>query len=198
MNLFIETPQREAERLAYGRRPAPATMPPAGTADYPASAPRLPPSQTGPMPRWMIAAQEGERYRTEAASPPAADEWAYGGAAARQGPARGRGYADPYGGGAPYGAPYGVPDWERYSLGQEMYRDELAYDRMRASRRRRNGALRVIALIVVVPLMLALAFVVSYVLTCILNGASPDDIAGLLADLADRVGSWIADFHPFG
>ena len=69
---------------------------------------------------------------------------------------------------------------------------------MRANRRRRNGALRVIALIVVVPLMLVLAFVVSYVLTCILNGASPDDIVGLLADLADRVGSWIADFHPFG
>lgn len=73
----------------------------------------------------------------------------------------------------------------------------MAYNRSRAQRRRRAGVLRVLLLVIAVPLMLVIAFVVSYILTCILNGASPDDIAGLLADLADRVRTWVADLHLF-
>lgn len=82
-------------------------------------------------------------------------------------------------------------DWERYSLEQETYRDEMAFNRKRASARKRRGILRALAFVIAVPLMLIVAFVVSYVLTCILNGASPDDIALLLGDLWARVQGWL-------
>lgn len=221
MNLFIETPEREAERRARERRPASESRAGAGSAagamalnapaygqpgsdnsiydaarfaPMPAQAPparadafatRQMPSQTGPMPRWMIEA----RAQGAAASPPSTgpyEDARYGGAAAR------RGAAGPYG-----GQGGGDPLGERYYPGPAAYQEEMAYNRSRAQRRRRAGVLRVLLLIIAVPLMLVIAFVVSYILTCILNGASPDDIAGLLADLADRVRTWVADLHLF-
>lgn len=222
MNLFIETPEREAERRARERRPASELRAGAGSADgamalnapaygqlgsdnsiydaarfapMPAQAPparadafatRQMPSQTGPMPRWMIEA----RAQGVAASPPSTgpyEDARYGGAAARRGAAAG-----PYG-----GQGGGDPLGERYYPGPAAYQEEMAYNRSRAQRRRRAGVLRVLLLVIAVPLMLVIAFVVSYILTCILNGASPDDIAGLLADLADRVRTWVADLHLF-
>ena len=221
MNLFIETPARAAERRARERRPASEFRAGAGSAagamalnapaygqpgsdnsiydaarfaPMPAQAPparadafatRQMPSQTGPMPRWMIEA----RAQGAAASPPSTgpyEDARFGGAAAR------RGAAGPYG-----GQGGGDPLGERYYPGPAAYQEELAYNRSRAQRRRRAGVLRVLLLIIAVPLMLVIAFVVSYILTCILNGASPDDIAGLLADLADRVRTWVADLHLF-
>lgn len=229
MNLFIETPEREARRAARERRPpydaraggaaaygaagpdahpfpqpTPDPCPPGfpysgfapgeaaggGPAAADALATRQMPSQTGPMPRWMIEARASGIEGPPPAAPYGGAR-AYGGAAARREAAAG-----PYGGSCGR-APDRVPDWERYAPGPEAYREELAYDRMRARRRRRSGALRVVALVIAVPCMLAFAFVASYILTCILNGASPDDIAGLLADLAERVRGWIADLDLF-
>ncbi len=98
---------------------------------------------------------------------------------------------------AGYGAAPGQPapsGWDAYSMEQEAYRDELEYNRKRAASRKRRGVLKVLATIVLVPIALVIAFIVSYVLTCIINGASPEDIAGLLANLLERVQGWVHGF----
>lgn len=101
----------------------------------------------------------------------------------------------PQGGCAP---PQATAGWPAYSLAQETYRDEKAFDRQRARRRRRAGVLRAIATVVLVPVVLVLVFIGSYVLTCIINGASPEDIAGLLAGLWERVQGWFTGASLFG
>lgn len=59
-------------------------------------------------------------------------------------------------------------------------------------RRRRIGAcLRVLALIVLIPLGLAAVFVGSYVLTCIINGATPEEVLDVLAAMPSRVESFV-------
>lgn len=74
-----------------------------------------------------------------------------------------------------------------YSLEQEQYQEALAYDRRRTRRRKLAVVLRALAIILLVPVALVFLFVASYLLTCIYNGASPDELSGLLADLAARV-----------
>ena len=74
-----------------------------------------------------------------------------------------------------------------YSLEQEQYQEALAYDRRRTRRRKLAVVLRALAIILLVPVALVFLFVASYLLTCIYNGASPDELGGLLADLAARV-----------
>ena len=165
MNLFLESPQQEAERLLREQRRQPYG---ASTPSGPGAVASAPPSP------WEGAAP----YASSAQPAPQ--------------PA-----PQPMPQSAPYSAqPAAYPgqpqaDWERYSLEQETYRDEMAFNRKRASARKRRGILRALAFIVAVPLMLIVAFVVSYVLTCILNGASPDDIALLLGDLWARVQGWL-------
>lgn len=75
-----------------------------------------------------------------------------------------------------------------YSLEQETYRRELDYDRARQRQRKALGKLRVIALALLVPLGLAVIFLVSYALTCILNGATPEEVVQHLAALGQRLG----------
>lgn len=74
-----------------------------------------------------------------------------------------------------------------YSLEQETYRRELDFDRERTRRRRRAGAARAVAVALLVPLLLVAAFLAAYVLTCVLQGATPGEAAGMLGDLAHRV-----------
>lgn len=92
---------------------------------------------------------------------------------------------------SPPGMPAGNRVQDGCSIAQEAYREEIAYGRRRARLRKRAAALRVIATMVLVPVVLLLAFIASYVLTCIINGASPDDIAGLLSELWGRLCAWI-------
>ena len=81
-----------------------------------------------------------------------------------------------------------APAPPEYSQAQQTYRDELAFDRRRARARRRSGALRALATVVAVPLLLAVVFLGSYILFCILNGASVDELGTLLVALFEQVG----------
>lgn len=82
-----------------------------------------------------------------------------------------------------------------YSLEQESYRRELDYDRARQRNRRWAGRLRVLAMAVLVPLGLVLIFLASYALTCILNGASPDEVVQHLTALGTRLGEALSQIR---
>lgn len=74
-----------------------------------------------------------------------------------------------------------------YSIQQESYRREIAFDRDRARRRKALAVLRAVAVAVFVPVLLLCLFVGSYVLTCILNGASPREVVELLGELLAQI-----------
>lgn len=84
-----------------------------------------------------------------------------------------------------------VPSGEAYSLQQESYREELAFDKKRARRRKSGTILRAIGYCVGVPVVLAIVFVVSYVLTCIINGATPDEVVEMMGSLVERVRGFV-------
>ncbi len=75
-----------------------------------------------------------------------------------------------------------------YSVQQDSYAQELSFDKRRARRRRLGQRLRTLAMIVFIPLGLAAIFLVSYSLTCILNGASPNEVLQHLSALGQRLG----------
>lgn len=85
-------------------------------------------------------------------------------------------------------APAGEAAPEAYSVQQDSYAQELAFDKRRARRRRWAQRLRTLAMIVLIPLGLAAIFLASYALTCILNGASPSEVLEHLAALGQRLG----------
>ena len=84
-----------------------------------------------------------------------------------------------------------VPAPETYSVQQDSYAQELSFGKRRARRRRLGQSLRTLAMIVLIPLGLAAIFLVSYALTCILNGASPNEVLQHLAALGQRLGDVI-------
>lgn len=75
---------------------------------------------------------------------------------------------------------------ESYSVAQEAYRDELAYDKRRARRRKLFAVVRAIGLLFGIPLLLVAVFAGSYVFTCIINGATPEEVVELLSDMVTR------------
>lgn len=85
-------------------------------------------------------------------------------------------------------APAGEAAPGAYSVQQDSYAQELAFDKRRARRRRWAQRLRTLAMIVLIPLGLAAIFLASYALTCILNGASPSEVLEHLAALGQRLG----------
>lgn len=85
-------------------------------------------------------------------------------------------------------APMSESDPGTYSVQQDSYAQELAFDKRRARRRRWAQRLRTLAMIVLIPLGLAAIFLASYVLTCILNGASPSELLQHLTALGQRLG----------
>ncbi len=89
---------------------------------------------------------------------------------------------------APAVSSAGEVDPGAYSVQQDSYAQELAFDKRRARRRRWAQRLRTLAMIVLIPLGLAAIFLASYALTCILNGASPNEVLQHLAALAQRLG----------
>ena len=94
----------------------------------------------------------------------------------------------------PAAVPAAVPGCESapeaYSVQQDSYAQELAFDKRRA-RRRLGQRLRTLAMIVLIPLGLVAIFLASYALTCILNGASPNEVLQHLAALGQRLGDVI-------
>lgn len=226
MNLFLETPQRAAERLLreqrrqYGAPPAASGWSGGAAPPPPSSAAPMSPQADVPVhDRSPIAFGAGQvpAATASAYAPPPAPQAAMpqGGAPVASGapqvayPAAGPAGPGPQEASAAYGASTqpasGYPErgasqqpWNQYSLAQETYREERAYDRQRARRRKRHGVLRIVGMFILVPLMLVAAFLVSYILTCIINGASPDDVAGLLANLWERIRGWFLGITVFG
>ena len=80
-----------------------------------------------------------------------------------------------------------APAPETYSVQQDSYAQELAFDKRRARRRRLGQRLRTLAMIVLIPLGLVAIFLASYALTCILNGASPNEVLQHLSALGQRL-----------
>ena len=72
---------------------------------------------------------------------------------------------------------------EPYSIAQESYAEQLKFDRQRTRRRRGAAVARSLLVVVLVPILLFAAFVGSYALTCILNGASPQELTLLMGEL---------------
>lgn len=89
---------------------------------------------------------------------------------------------------APPVSPAGGSAPENYSVQQDSYAQELAFDKRRSRRRRWAQRLRTLAMIVLIPLGLVAIFLASYALTCILNGASPSEVLQHLAALGQRLG----------
>lgn len=84
-----------------------------------------------------------------------------------------------------------APAPETYSVQQDSYAQELAFDKRRARCRRLGQRLRTLAMIVLIPLGLVVIFLASYALTCILNGSSPNEVLQHLAALGQRLGDVI-------
>lgn len=83
--------------------------------------------------------------------------------------------------------PASAPDDVPHSIAGDAYQKERAYDARRRRRRVFMGVVRCVLAIVLVPLAVALVFVGSYALTCILEGATPDELIQALWDLFDHV-----------
>ena len=142
MDLFLETPQQQAERILRQQQ-------------------RLMEMQSQGAPAQIFA---------QSATPAAAPAAALGRDSARG----------------------NEPASEAYSVQQDTYAKELAFDKHRARRRRLGQRLRTLAMIVLIPLGLAAIFLVSYALTCILNGASPSEVLQHLSALGQRLGDVMA------
>ena len=84
----------------------------------------------------------------------------------------------------------GRPDGS-YSVAQESYQEELAYLHRRTRRSRAFAVLRVVSLIVLVPLALVALFLLAYVLTCIMDGASPEEVVELVSALLTRLADFV-------
>lgn len=145
MDLFLETPQQQAERMLRQQQ-------------------RLMEMQAQGAPAQIFA-----QGPTPAASPVAADAPTLG----REPDRRDESASD------------------AYSVQQDSYAQELAFDKRRAHRRRWSQRLRTLAMIVLIPLGLAAIFLASYALTCILNGASPSEVLQHLSALGQRLGDVI-------
>ena len=85
-----------------------------------------------------------------------------------------------------------VPRSGEYSIAQEAYREELAFDKKRVRRRKRAALIRAACMMLGIPLLLVTVFVGSYVCTCILNGATPEEVGTLLAGMAARVAEFFS------
>ena len=69
---------------------------------------------------------------------------------------------------------------------EEAYGSERKYDTRRARRRAVLGIVRAVLLVLAVPLMMVVGFVVSYALTCILGGATPEELIAAPAMLYEQ------------
>lgn len=173
MNLFIDTPQRAAARLDRTRTQAahPQAAPSAPEDPGTSAAAARPVMGYAPWARYAPAGS----YRDDLDEAPGY-EGALGGKAARPAriprPARQN----------PPQRPEEAPD-----IACDAYREDKAYDRARKRRARRMRALRMLIACLLVPIAVVLVFLGSYALTCIVNGATPEELAGLMGNLFNRV-----------
>ena len=167
MNLFIDTPQRAAVRRERERQAHP-----------PASAQEEKREDLPPRRGAGLFATDDEGASQPVREPPSEERPAAradAGAPSEPVTAPAR------------GAVQGAEEGDGYSAAEEAYREEKAFDRRRVRRSKLAHALRIVATLILVPLALAAVFLVSYALTCILNGASPDELATLVSNLLARI-----------
>lgn len=81
----------------------------------------------------------------------------------------------------PYPGRVGTDD-APYSVAQEEYRAERAFDRKRTRLRKVRAALRVLVLAIFVPVLLVAVFAASYAMTFILSGAEPAEVLEALVN----------------
>lgn len=86
-----------------------------------------------------------------------------------------------------------VPDAAADDVARTAYRDEMEFANKRARSRKRGQVLRVVVSAVLFPLLLLLVFFAAYALTCIANGASPNELVGLMAELIERMGEFVTE-----
>ena len=79
-----------------------------------------------------------------------------------------------------------------YSVAQDSYQRELAFDKQRARRRKVTGMLKMVLFVLLLPIVLVVVFIAAYALACIANGASPQELLGLLGALLERMGGFVA------
>ena len=195
MDLFIETPERAAERLERERRLQEAWM--ASLRQGEAGARRM---QVDEVPEVRSASEAGRRAAEAGYSAPAERERKQGerspsGARQQEGerhpsserPRKARGFGRRRRRENDARAEAGS-----YSVAQEAYREELAYDKRRARRRKLFAVARAVGLLFGIPLLLVAVFVGSYVFTCIFNGATPAEVVELLSEMATRCVSFFA------
>lgn len=173
MNIFIETPQRAAERMENRRRQqerlrrdgaasggvATGNAVPASFSTAAVAAPDL---DLDEVPGYERADRQGSASQASAAPE----------GCSRQDGLRSRQKSE---------------GREPQSVAADAYRDEKAYDRKRARRHKRAHALRVVAFVLFMPMAIAAVFLISYVLTCVLNGATPEEVVASLSNLVQRV-----------
>lgn len=82
---------------------------------------------------------------------------------------------------------------EPYSVAEDAYRGERAYDARRQRRRKAWSVVRLLLIAVAVPLAVIAAFLIAYCATYIARGATPEELAAALGDLAIRVESFFAE-----
>lgn len=114
---------------------------------------------------------------------------------------RARGGASGAGASAPGAAPasqnaacdFDLDEPEPYATAAHAYVEELAFDRRRARRRKVARAARFTLACVAIPMAAVVVFVVAYALTFILNGATPQQVADTLIDLARHIESLLME-----
>lgn len=77
--------------------------------------------------------------------------------------------------------------YEQRDASPEAYVEERAYDARRTRRRAFTGLVRALLLMLLVPLLVAVVFIASYALTCILDGATPEELVDAFAMLFDQI-----------
>lgn len=213
MNLFIDTPERAAERMERRWQAA------GGAPVQAAAAPSPYQQQTDDFDLDEVPGFEAPARRSERSEP--AEEAPHGrrrrgrdlgrrGGEARATDARRardsvpgstcatadpravdtRPTADPRATGPAQGRFVENQDPAPYSVAGEAYREEKAYQRRRAEHGKLVSALRVIATVVLLPLLLVAVFLVSYAITCIVNGASISELSELMTELVTSIRSF--------
>ena len=77
-------------------------------------------------------------------------------------------------------------------IARDAYRAEEAYAQKRAHRRRRGHVVRMIATAILFPVLLVAVFFAAYALTCIANGASPQQLVYLMGQLVEHIAAFAA------
>lgn len=212
MNLFIDTPERAAERMER-RWQSGAIIPQQGGAgdlwltgdagsklDGPTESDR---ERAG-------SGLDGEQGR-DARGAASVSGLGRGSIVSRDAPDKREGGVDPfdldevpgYGAGDASSSPDDVghaddgsavaPDGPVTSTAGEAYLAEKAYHRRRARRRKTGAVVRTLAMVLIIPLAMVAVFVASYALTCIVNGASIDELGQLMGELVSNVGSFVQE-----